>query len=86
MPITLWVKKWLIWSHERRQWWTPSRQGYTFYRNEAGRYSYLDACEICKEANQYCSDSPHESMLEADSMLAATDLIIATLPRTSTPP
>jgi hypothetical protein len=69
MPNTSWDKKWLIWCHERDMWWKPNRQGYTFYLNEAGHYSYMDACEIVKEANQYSTDAPQESMMEADSML-----------------
>lgn len=69
MSSTAWDKKWLIWCHERDMWWKSNRQGYTYYLQEAGKYTYSDALEVCKEANQYSSDTPQETMVEADSML-----------------
>lgn len=58
-----WEKKWLIWSHDRCRWWGPNRHGYTPNRHDAGKYSYLEAIDICAQANK-CSDFPRETMVE----------------------
>lgn len=54
---------WLIWNFERGQWWTQSRHGYTPSREEAGRFSLLDAIEIVKDANIQQNDQPEEAMV-----------------------
>lgn len=38
---------WLVWSHEHSAFWKPSRCGYTKYIEKAGRYSKVEADEIC---------------------------------------
>lgn len=45
------MKTFLIWCHERQGYWMPNRNGYTIYKEYAGRYDLFEACEICKEAN-----------------------------------
>lgn len=41
--------KWLIWSIENGMWW--SKNGYTSYIEEAGMFSYKEACELLKIKN-----------------------------------
>ena len=36
-------EKFLIWSHEHRQWWGPNRGGYTPHVEMAGRYDEAEA-------------------------------------------
>lgn len=55
--------KWLIWCHERQQWWKPSCCGYTYKIQDAGRYSFEEALRIVKSANIYMEDIPDESMV-----------------------
>ena len=43
---------WLIWCHERNQYWKAGSNGYTSSLKEAGRYSFEDATQICHEANR----------------------------------
>jgi hypothetical protein len=45
--------KWLIWSDEHGAWWRPLKRGYTRNLDEAGRYSFEEATEICENANRY---------------------------------
>lgn len=56
---------WLIWSLEHRAWWRPNRNGYTRWRDTAGRYTYQQALEIVRDANAHIdkSDTPNESMV-----------------------
>ncbi len=37
----------LLWSHERKEWWRPSGRGYTPAISEAGRYNRFAAMEAC---------------------------------------
>lgn len=53
MDLVLKMKRYLIWSEERGRWWRPGRRGYTYYIQEAGRYSEQEANEIVTEANKY---------------------------------
>lgn len=41
----------LIWSNEHNSWWRENSLGYTGNINEAGRYSYFEALDICNQAN-----------------------------------
>jgi hypothetical protein len=40
----------LVWSNEHRGWWGPGRRGYVREVSRAGRYSYKQAIEICRNA------------------------------------
>jgi hypothetical protein len=42
--------RYLVWSHEHRQWWGPNRCGYTARMSLAGRYSHREALDICANA------------------------------------
>jgi hypothetical protein len=42
--------KYLIWSTERGAWWRPAERGYTRDILEAGRYSRVEAIELCRRA------------------------------------
>ncbi len=55
--------KWLIWSMEHNAWWKPAGVGYTESRADAGRYSYEDALQIVKLANEYHKEKPYEAMI-----------------------
>lgn len=55
--------KWLIWSEEHRGWWAPRRSGYVLEKSEAGRYSFVEACEIVKGANINENNVPNEAMI-----------------------
>jgi hypothetical protein len=46
-------ERYLIWSFEHVGFWRPLRRGYTLEVREAGRYSLLEAREICLAANRY---------------------------------
>ncbi len=37
------TEKFLIWSHEHKQWWRPNHIGYTDKVSEAGRYTEAEA-------------------------------------------
>lgn len=63
-----WERKWLIWSHERGMWWKPHKTGYTYYKQEAGLYTYPAACAICEEANKHTDDIPCETMVDASTI------------------
>ena len=54
---------WLIWSIEHSRWWKPGRAGYTQRKDEAGRYSFRDACKIVADANKYTYNTPQEAMI-----------------------
>src|SRR6185503_20091932 len=61
---------WLIWSNEHRAWWAPNQCGYRGRVEEAGRYSFAEACEICRQANRRANstlppDVPPETMVPA---------------------
>lgn len=57
--------KYLIWCHDRHQYWVQSRCGYTPYVKEAGRFSRKEAAKICELANVVTRNClpPQESML-----------------------
>lgn len=57
------IRDWLIWSLEHEAWWKPGKSGYTRNVLEAGRYTQLEAIEICHEANLY-SEQLEEVMLQ----------------------
>jgi hypothetical protein len=57
--------KWLIWSLEHGGWWRSGRMGYTGEVKEAGRYSFLEAREICLGANRYV-ERVHEAMVPVE--------------------
>lgn len=61
--------EWLIWSTEHDAWWMPGERGYTRERDQAGRYSYEDACRIVFNANKhkYNDQFPNESMIRFES-------------------
>ena len=40
------MRKYLIWSHEHRQWWGPGHCGYTASIERAGRYTKNEAADI----------------------------------------
>ena len=40
----------LIWSHEHGRWWGPARRGYVRKVSQAGRYSRVEALNICAKA------------------------------------
>lgn len=37
--------------------------GYTRERSEAGEYSWEEAVRICRGANQFANDEPHEAIV-----------------------
>lgn len=41
------MSAYLIWSNEHRAWWGPNRSGYVARVEDAGRYSYEQAIDIC---------------------------------------
>jgi len=43
--------RWLVWSIEHTAWWREDGRGYTPHRQEAGRYTYDQACKIVSRAN-----------------------------------
>jgi hypothetical protein len=45
------MTKVLIFCVERKQYWKPEQQGYTFELSEAGLYSQDEAVKICTDAN-----------------------------------
>lgn len=53
----------LIWSLEHSAWWRPGSMGYTRERSEAGEYSWEEAVRICRGANQFANDEPHEAIV-----------------------
>jgi hypothetical protein len=55
--------RWLIWSHAHTAWWRPDSKGYCKKRQDAGRYSYQEACEIVNGANHGLTNHPHEAMV-----------------------
>lgn len=60
-------KEWLIWSNEHGGWWAVDSQGYVKDRDEAGRYSFIEACGIVERANKYLAKDaePYEAMVRA---------------------
>lgn len=57
---------WLIVSWEHNAFWRPAERGYTKRVEEAGRYSLVDAAEICARANIVRPpDSPNVVMVVA---------------------
>lgn len=54
----------LVWSMEHNCWWAPAHNGYVSKREEAGRYTYEQADEIVRGANEHCNpDRPKEAMI-----------------------
>lgn len=58
--------KYLIWSNEHNAWWRPNGNGYTKSIEEAGRYTFERAAEICRDANWY---RPQESKAAPDESI-----------------
>ena len=63
---------WLIWSNEHGSWWMPAHRGYTIRYSEAGRYSFKEAIQICRDAgfrrstfSHYDIKTPNECMMLA---------------------
>ncbi len=54
--------RWLIWSIEHNAWWAPNQHGYRTSREQAGRYTYEEALEIVRGANEFTEDEPAEAM------------------------
>jgi ribosomal protein S27AE len=61
---------WLVWSFEHGAWWGPGKCGYTRSLNKAGRYTRLEALEICDEANRY-SKEVNEAMVHQSELREA---------------
>lgn len=57
------AQRFLIWSHEHHAWWAPHRHGYTFSREDAGRYSQEEAFGIVRSANAACKPGVVEESL-----------------------
>lgn len=57
-------REWLIWSIEHSAWWKPNHNGYTKKREEAGRYTFHEACKIVREGNINLKDTPNEAMIK----------------------
>lgn len=60
-------KRWLIWNHERGQWWKRNCRGYTMDLNEAGRFSFCEANGLVNEGNLVrlnAKEKPQDSMME----------------------
>jgi hypothetical protein len=57
--------KYLIWNFERGQWWKPGEMGYTPSMRLAGRYSFMEADTICRQANSWIglTAPPEEAMV-----------------------
>lgn len=60
-------REWLIWSIEHRGWWAPNESGYRGVREQAGRYTFEQACNIVERANIGLKDAPNEAMILATS-------------------
>lgn len=60
------VGLWYIWSNEHKAWWKSGHGGYTQDKDEAGRYTFEQACNIVRGANQYRKDDefPYEAMIQ----------------------
>jgi hypothetical protein len=57
--------EWLIWSNEHRGYWRGDQLGYTEEVSEAGRFSLVEAIEICERASFGSRGVPNETMLPA---------------------
>ncbi len=57
-------REWLIWSIEHNAWWKPNENGYTQERDEAGKYTFGQACSIVKIANINSNNAPNEAMIK----------------------
>lgn len=57
--------EWIVWSNEHRSYWGPNHRGYVSSRASAGRYSYEEALEIVRGANEHKDpdDEPNEAMI-----------------------
>lgn len=55
-------QSWVIYCHERGQWWGPSRSGYVTHLYKAGAYSFIEALDICEKANAN-SNTIQETMI-----------------------
>lgn len=58
-------EKWLIWSIEHNGWWAPAERGYVHNKDDAGVYSYEQACEIVAGANRDMQ-RPNEAMVKIE--------------------
>jgi hypothetical protein len=58
---------------KHRSWWRPDRLGYTNDLNEAGRYTEVEAAEICEKAGP-----------ENERMWRETDVLIGKAGKIST--
>jgi hypothetical protein len=58
---------WLIWSYENNAWWGPNKCGYTKEWQQAGRYRYGEAVQICDNANRY-SKLTNEEMVHTTNV------------------
>lgn len=58
---------WLVWSIEHNAWWGPDHCGYVKDRRAAGLYSYYDAYDIVRMANEHRKSDfpPNEAMIQA---------------------
>ena len=63
LVIKLMKRDFLIWSIEHNAWWKPLSRGYTEKREQAGRYTFQEACKIVKGANIMLKDVPNEAMI-----------------------
>lgn len=57
------MPEFLIWNYERGMYWRPGCMGYTSLKEEAGRYTFQQAIDICVEANSYSQNNPEEAMI-----------------------
>lgn len=60
------MQDWLVWSVEHGAWWRGNRNGYASRVTEAGRFSFEQASEICRDANMFFqrhSNWPYETMV-----------------------
>jgi hypothetical protein len=57
---------WLVWSNEHKAWWRQNGNGYTQNRLEAGIYSFGEAAQICRDANEHPQvvGLPNETMVQ----------------------
>ena len=63
-------KFWLIYSREHNAFWGPAQRGYVTDIDRAGRYSHLEASDICTRANAHIPhpDHPNEVAVIAPEM------------------
>lgn len=64
---------WLIWSIEHDAWWRPNSNGYTLKLEDAGKYTFEQAFDICHGANEHETKTPNEAMCPAWTIKALTN-------------